>query len=223
MKKYALIVAGGSGSRMQAQVPKQFLELNGRPVLMHTLEAFAQAGAEIELIVVLPAAWHGYWQELLTIYNFTIPHQVVAGGRSRFMSVKKGLAKTGKEGLIAIHDGVRPLVSPALINRCYQAARQHGSGVAAIEPKDSLRQLTSKGSRAVERQQYRLMQTPQTFAADLLHEVYRQANDDKKFTDDATVVGHYGRPVFLVEGEYRNLKITTPEDLVIAQALLVNK
>ena len=223
LPRYAIIVAGGSGQRMGADRPKQFLLLAGEPVLLHTLRRWAEPALRVEqLVVVLPFAQLNYWRELLTDYQVDIPHTLVEGGATRWASVKAGLAAlpaappTG--ALVAVHDGVRPLVPATVIEATYQAAATHQAVVAAVPPKDSVRLLAATGSSPLDRRRLRLMQTPQTFDLDLLRRAYRLP-ELPTFTDDASVVDDL-HAVHLVEGDYRNIKITTPEDLLLAEALL---
>ncbi|GAB3315905.1 2-C-methyl-D-erythritol 4-phosphate cytidylyltransferase [Hymenobacter humi] len=206
---------------MAADRPKQFLLLRDEPVLLHTLRRFAEPALGIqELIVVLPADQLTTWQQLCEQHQVNIPHRLVAGGATRWASVKAGLAALSQypEGLVAVHDGVRPLVSRLVVERTYAAATTHAAAAAAVMPKDSVRLLSQHGSSAQNRSRLRLMQTPQTFEIDLLRRAYAMP-ELTSFTDDATVVDDLCR-VQLVEGDYRNLKITTPEDLIIAEALL---
>ena len=219
--RYAIIVAGGSGTRMGADRPKQFLLLRGEPVLLHTLRRFADPTLAVtKIIVVLPADQLATWQQLCGQFHVEIPHRLVAGGTTRWASVKAGLAALSEhsEGLVAVHDGVRPLVSRLVVERTYAAAATHAAAAAAVMPKDSVRLVSQHGSAAQNRSRLRLMQTPQTFEIDLLRRAYAMP-ELATFTDDATVVDDLCR-VQLVEGDYRNLKITTPEDLLIAEALL---
>ncbi len=219
--RFAVLVAGGSGSRMAADRPKQFLLLAGEPVLLHTLRRFAEpALAVAEIVVVLPANQLETWAALCAQHQVSIPHTLVAGGSSRWASVKAGLAalKNHPEGLVAVHDGVRPLVSRLVVERTYVAATTHAAAAAAVMPKDSVRLVSQHGSAAQNRSRLRLMQTPQTFEIDLLRRAYAMP-ELASFTDDATVVDDLCR-VQLVDGDYRNIKITTPEDLVVAEALL---
>ena len=220
--RFAILVAGGSGQRMGAAVPKQFLLLRGEPILGHTLRCFAAPALRVQqLVVVLPAAEMATWQRLCQEHSLTVPHTLVVGGATRWASVRAGLAalKSRPAGLVAVHDGVRPLVPPAVIERTYAAAAIHAAAAAAVLPKDSVRQVAQHGSVALNRQRLRLMQTPQTFEIDLLRRAY-SLPELPGFTDDATVVDDLCR-VQLVEGDYRNLKITTPEDLILAEALLM--
>ena len=218
--RLAILGAGGSGTRMAADRPKQFLLLRGEPVLLHTLRRFADPALGVAgLVVVLPKAQLDTWRALCTEFKVTIPHRLVAGGDTRWASVKAGLATLGEyaEGLVAVHDGVRPLVSRAVVERTYAAAATHAAAAAAVLPKDSVRLVSQHGSMAQNRSRLRLMQTPQTFEIDLLRRAYAMP-ELASFTDDATVVDDLCR-VQLVEGDYRNLKITTPEDLLVAEAL----
>ena len=226
LPRYAVIVAGGSGLRMGADRPKQFLLLRGEPVLLHTLRRFAApALAVAELVVVLPFDQVAYWQKLAAGFADVPPHQVVVGGATRWASVKAGLAAlpaappTG--ALVAVHDGVRPLVPAAVIEAAYQGAAVHKAVAVAVPPKDSVRMLAQAGSSPLDRRRLRLMQTPQTFDLDLLRRAYRLP-ELPTFTDDASVVDDLC-PVQLVEGDYCNLKITTPEDLLLAEALLAGE
>jgi 2-C-methyl-D-erythritol 4-phosphate cytidylyltransferase len=221
--RYAILVAGGSGLRMGADRPKQFLLLRGEPVLLHTLRRFAEPAVGVaQLVVVLPADQVAFWQQLCAEHKVTIPHTLVTGGASRWASVKAGLAALPAEApagaLVAVHDGVRPLVPQSVIEATYQLAASHGAAAAAVPPKDSVRMLGAAGSSPLDRRRLRLMQTPQTFDLALLRRAYRLP-ELPTFTDDASVVDDL-HPVHLVEGDYRNLKITTPEDLLVAEALL---
>jgi 2-C-methyl-D-erythritol 4-phosphate cytidylyltransferase len=206
---------------MGADRPKQFLLLRSEPVLLHTLRRFADAALGLtEIVVVLPANQLETWQRLCQAHSVTIPHTLVAGGVSRWASVKAGLAALAgyETGLVAVHDGVRPLVSTVVVERTYGAAATHAAAAAAVLPKDSVRLVSAHGSVAQNRSRLRLMQTPQTFEIGLLRRAYAMP-ELASFTDDATVVDDLCR-VQLVEGDYRNLKITTPEDLLVAEAFL---
>ncbi|MVN76160.1 2-C-methyl-D-erythritol 4-phosphate cytidylyltransferase [Hymenobacter sp. HMF4947] len=221
--RYAILVAGGSGLRMGADRPKQFLLLQGEPVLLHTLRRFAEPALGIaQVVVVLPFDQLDYWRQVIAQYQLTTPHTLVQGGATRWASVKAGLAALPPDAasgaLVAVHDGVRPLVPHAVIEATYQAAAAHGAACAAVPPKDSVRMLAAAGSAPLDRRRLRLMQTPQTFDLALLRRAYRLP-ELPTFTDDASVVDDL-HPVQLVEGDYRNLKITTPEDLLLAEALL---
>ena len=219
--KYAIIVAGGSGLRMNSTTPKQFIEINGLPILMRTIKAFYQYSNKLKITLVLPEDQFDFWSALVETHNFNIPCQLAKGGKSRFESVKNGLnAIEEKEGgLVAIHDGVRPFITSEIIDQCYRSAEAYGSGVAAVIPKDSIRQVTSTGNTTVDRNEYRLIQTPQTFQLAIIKQAY-MSTTDKGFTDDASVAENNRHKISLVSGDYRNIKITTPEDLKFAQALL---
>ena len=220
MEKYAIIVAGGSGSRMRSEVPKQFLSLKGIPVLVHTLQAFQSAG-EISVILVLPESQIHVWMDIVARENFTFPHRIIAGGPTRFHSVKNGLAAIQNENaLIAVHDGVRPLITPATIRRCFEEAIEFGSAITSVPLKDSIRRTDYDGSSfQIDREKFRLVQTPQVFRADWMRKAFE--NDYQfYFTDCASVLEYAGFKVHLTEGDYQNIKITTPEDLIVAEALL---
>lgn len=226
MKKYAIIVAGGKGLRMGNDIPKQFLPVGGKPVLMRTLEAFFESVPEVNLVLVLPASQQEYWQGLCRSYHFDIPCRIADGGATRFHSVANGLALVpdGEDTLIAVHDGVRPFVGAEVIRHCYEAAEQWGAVVPVIDVYETLRHLEAdkESSRTVNRADYRLVQTPQTFKGSLLKQAY--ACDYKpEFTDDASVVEAAGYEVRLVDGNRENIKITTPFDLSVAEALLSDK
>jgi len=221
MTEFAILVAGGSGSRMGNAVPKQFLELAGKPILLHTVEKFLAYSSEIRLVLVLPEADFGRWERLAgQLPETRHPVAVVAGGAARFQSVRNGLKAVEGDGLVAVHDAVRPLVSVEVIRRTFAAAAEFGNGVAAVAAKDSVRQIGPDGQNtALDRATLRLIQTPQTFRISLLKKAFEQP-ESPLFTDDASVVEAAGFAVHLVEGSYENLKITTPEDLVVAEALL---
>ena len=218
-RRTVIIVAGGNGQRMNSFIPKQFLPLKGRPVLMHTLELFHRFDAECTLILVLPESQQAYWKQLCNDHHFTLPHLVTNGGSSRFFSVKNGLSMAPDEGLIAVHDGVRPLVSVATVSTCFDSAAAHGAAIPVTDAVESIRKITSNGSVAVDRTQYKLVQTPQVFEAGLLKAAYNQ-DFSAFFTDDASVVEAFGHPVTLVKGNPENIKITTPGDLLYAEVLL---
>ena len=220
--KYVIIVAGGSGSRMRSDVPKQFMLLAGMPVLMHTIKAFYKFSLEIQIILVLPEAEIPTWKALCKKYSFIVPHIIQKGGNSRFQSVKNGLEKIEHDGLVAVHDGVRPLVSQAVIKNSFETAEKEESAVTAVLLKESIRFIEGKDSKAVDRRNFQLIQTPQTFKVELLKKAY-DVEESEVFTDDASVVEAVGRYITLIEGNYENIKITTPEDLVIAECLLKMK
>jgi 2-C-methyl-D-erythritol 4-phosphate cytidylyltransferase len=219
MELYVVIVAGGSGKRMGAEIPKQFLELAGRPVLMHTLERFKSFNDAIEIITVLPENQLRFWIDLQKKHSFSILHTLVTGGSNRFFSVRNGLKFVNSPGLVAIHDGVRPFVSIDTIKRCFDTAEKLGNAVPAISPTESLRILTEKGSLPVDRLHVKQIQTPQVFNALLIKNAYLQEYSPD-FTDDATVLEKTGEKINLVEGNRENIKITNPEDLLISTALL---
>lgn len=220
MKKYAIIVAGGKGLRMGGELPKQFIPVEGRPVLMRTLDAFHAFDSAMEIILVLPRDHQPYWQELCAEYQFAVPHRIADGGATRFHSVQSGLALADEaEALIAVHDGVRPFVSPEVIEACYREAEAHGAVVPVIPIVETVRHLLLEGSETVSRDAYRLVQTPQTFRASLLRRAYEQPFCEA-FTDDASVVEALGHVVHLVEGNRENIKLTTPYDLIVAKALV---
>jgi 2-C-methyl-D-erythritol 4-phosphate cytidylyltransferase len=222
MKKYALIVAGGTGTRMQSAVPKQFLNLVGKPILMHTLAQFSQCPSKPEIILVLPEVEIDYWKNLCNAFSFEISHQIVSGGETRVHSVRNGLSMISEgESLVAIHDGVRPLISVEIIEKSYQTAQEQGNAVVAIPLKDSIREVTDKGNRTVNRASFRLIQTPQTFLTNMIRDAYQLAHVET-MTDDASVAELAGYDICLIEGSYQNIKITTPEDLIIAEALMKN-
>jgi len=219
MQLYVVIVAGGSGKRMGAEIPKQFLELAGRPVLMHTIERFKSFNDSIEIITVLPEDQLRHWIELKEKYSFTVPETLVKGGSHRFYSVRNGIQFVNAPGLVAIHDGVRPFVSIDTIKRCFETAEKLGNAIPSISITESLRMISDKGSHAINRLLVRQIQTPQVFRAELLVKGYLQ-NYKPEFTDDATVLESIGEKINLVEGNRENIKITNPEDLIISKALL---
>ena len=223
MKKYAIIVAGGSGSRMKSEIPKQFLLLAGKPILLHTVEKLLQIPT-IQLIVVLPKNDIEYWHKITksnaVIQNNAAAIMVTVGGDTRFQSVKNGLSEIKTDGIVAVHDGVRPLVSLEIIQNSYQVAEQKGSAVASVWVKDSVRALNENGeSRAIDRTKLKLIQTPQTFRVDLIKKAFEVA-EQSFFTDCASVLEFSGEKITLIDGAYENIKITTPEDLVVAEAFL---
>jgi len=220
---FAIIVAGGSGTRMQATLPKQFLLLNGLPILMHTMQAFNDAEAKPQLILVLHADYHELWLHLCAKYNFTLSHQLIKGGESRFHSVRNGLQLIEHpNALIAIHDAVRPLTAAPIIDESYIFAAEHGNAITAVKSRDSIRQIQGDHSVSLLRNDIYLVQTPQTFQWKVLKKAYDQAYD-LKFTDDASVVESAGFKIHLIEGSYENIKITFPEDIAIAEAILNKK
>jgi 2-C-methyl-D-erythritol 4-phosphate cytidylyltransferase len=219
MKLYAVIVAGGTGERMKSELPKQFLEIAGKPILMHTIEKFRDFDGSVEIITVLPEDLLRFWSDLQKKYSFTVPHTLVKGGKTRFESVRNGLGFIDEPGLVAIHDGVRPFVSIETIKRCFDTAERLGNAIPAISPSDSLRIVTGNSNEPVDRTKIKLIQTPQVFRTDLIRYAYRQ-DYLPEFTDDAIVLERTGAKINLVEGNRENIKITNPEDLQIARALL---
>lgn len=218
MKNSVIIVAGGKGSRMNSELPKQFMLLADAPVLMHTMARFAQAMADIHIVLVLPKDQISFWKGLCQQLGFDIEHQIAEGGKERFDSVKNGLAVCTVDGVIGIHDGVRPLLSVELILRCYSAASEHGSALPVVPITQSLRKRDGEKSHAVDRTGMLSVQTPQCFKAEQIKAAYNHPYS-QAFTDDATVFEAAGNAMFLVDGEETNIKITTQADLKIAEAI----
>ncbi len=234
---YIIIVAGGKGLRMGSDIPKQFLPIGGKPVLMRTLERFREYSEDIQIILVLPESQQEYWHQLCDEYHFDVEYTLANGGQTRFHSVQNGLAKMpdDAQGVVGVHDGVRPFPSIEVIRNCYDTARTAKAVIPVIPVVETVRQLISNGplelcslatggtqeqdSRTVPRDQYRLVQTPQTFDIQLLKAANRQPYNDG-FTDDASVVEAFGHKITLVEGNRENIKITTPYDLKIAEVLI---
>lgn len=215
MRTFAIIVAGGKGLRMGGDVPKQFLPIGGKPVLMHTIEAFREALDDVQIVLVLPAEQHDYWQKLCKDYNFRSPELIATGGETRFHSVKNGLALLPKddEAVVGVHDGVRPFVSRDTIQRCFGTAAEGKAVVPVVPVVETLRQILPDGSSITRlRNEYRLVQTPQTFPLALLKQAYEQPYSES-FTDDASVVEAMGKEITMVEGNRENIKLTTPADL----------
>jgi 2-C-methyl-D-erythritol 4-phosphate cytidylyltransferase len=219
MDLYVVIVAGGSGKRMGVDTPKQFLELAGKPVLMHTIERFKAFDSSIEIITVLPENQLRYWNELRKKYSFDIPHTFVKGGAKRYISVRHGLEFVNAPGLVAIHDGVRPLVKLETIKRCFETAEKYGNAIPVISPSDSLRMEKDGRNIPINRLDVKQVQTPQVFDVALIKKAYKQ-DFDPSFTDDASVLEKTGKEIHMVDGNRENIKITNPEDLFIAQTLL---
>ena len=218
MKKHIIIVAGGKGLRMGGDIPKQFLPVCGKPVLMRTLEAFHSYDASIHIILVLPVSQQDYWKQLCLEYRFELSHDIADGGETRFHSVRNGLALVKEEGLVGVHDGVRPFVSQKVIARCYEEASVRKAVIPVIGVVETVRHLKESGSETVPRDQYKLVQTPQVFDVDLLRRAYQQPYVEM-FTDDASVVEALGENVALVEGNRENIKLTTPFDMKLAELL----
>ncbi len=215
MNCYVLIVAGGKGLRMGGDIPKQFLPIGGKPILMHTIEAFRKALDGIRIVLVLPADQHDYWQELCREYNFCSPELIANGGETRFHSVRNGLKllPDDEDAVVGVHDGVRPFVSADTIRRCFSAAAEGKAVVPVVPVVETVRQILPDGTSVTRpRDEYRLVQTPQTFPLALLKEAYRQPFSEA-FTDDASVVEALGEHITMIEGNRENIKITTPSDL----------
>ncbi|MDY6801683.1 MAG: 2-C-methyl-D-erythritol 4-phosphate cytidylyltransferase [Bacteroidota bacterium] len=219
MKQFVIIVAGGSGKRMESDIPKQFLEIKGIPLLMLSIQAFYRFNTKIEIIIALPENQIIYWQELCKKHAFSIKHQIVPGGQTRYHSVKNALQKIGTEGIVAIHDAVRPLVSQETIQRVFETAMAHGNAVPYIDITDSVRQVTRDGNNPVDRSKYKIIQTPQAFTCKIIKRAYEESFDPL-FTDDASVAEKGGQKINLVHGNRENIKITTLADLIVAKALL---
>ncbi|WP_167616573.1 2-C-methyl-D-erythritol 4-phosphate cytidylyltransferase [Maribellus sediminis] len=222
LKKFVLIVAGGSGNRMNQAVPKQFLELAGKPILMHTFEAFQGFDPTIEFILVLPKDQFDYWKELCSRHKFDIPYQLAAGGSVRFDSVKNGLNAIEEDGIVFIHDGVRPFVSDQTLQNCLNGTLEKGNALPVVPVTESVRFIENGTSRAVDRSKYFLVQTPQTFKVSVIKAAYNQPYSEW-FTDDASVLENSGTPINTVVGNRENIKITYPEDLIQAEAFLTSK
>jgi len=217
--KIAIIVAGGKGMRMQADIPKQFIELRGKPVLMYTLEAFHRYNSSIQLIVVLPEFQINFWKSLCKKHFFDLTHQIVSGGQTRYQSVKNGLEIINDFALVAVHDGVRPFVSIQTIARCFDEADKYGSAIPVMDLEESIRQVDESSSLSVDRRSFKLVQTPQIFNSEILKKAYEQSFSPL-FTDDASVVEASGIKIHLVEGNRENIKITTGFDLELAETIL---
>jgi 2-C-methyl-D-erythritol 4-phosphate cytidylyltransferase len=219
VKKYAIIVAGGTGERFGAQIPKQFLPLKGLPILMHTIQVFSNFDNSIDLVVTLPSSYFELWESLCREYKFTVPHKVIAGGETRFHSVKNGLdAITDNNSLVAIHDAVRPLVNADTLLRCFETARRSGNAIPVIPFFDSIRELKDDMSFPVNRDSFVLVQTPQIFKTEAIKKAYQQ-KFSSEFTDDASVFEKDDNKILLVEGNVENIKITSRADMLIAEAL----
>jgi 2-C-methyl-D-erythritol 4-phosphate cytidylyltransferase len=233
---YVIIVAGGKGLRMGSDIPKQFLPIGGKPVLMRTIERFREYSSDLQIILVLPEAQQDYWKELCKEYEFPLPattplpqsgetgrgpYWLANGGETRFHSVQNGLAliPDDAEGVVGVHDGVRPFPNIEVIRNCYETARTAKAVIPVIPVVETVRHLENEGSTTVPRGEYRLVQTPQTFDIQLLMAANRQPYNDG-FTDDASVVESYGYAITLVEGNRENIKITTPYDITVAEAIL---
>lgn len=221
MQEYAIIVAGGSGSRMKSNIPKQFHVVNNLPVLMHTIRAFRNYSQDLRIILVLPEVQFIFWQELCDSHQFSENYQLVAGGITRFHSVRNGLNSIqASEGLVAVHDGVRPVISKEIISASFYTAAEFGSAVASVPLKESIRSIDPNlGNKSLDRTHFRLVQTPQTFRLTWMRDAFN-VEYQETFTDCASVLESKGYPTHLIDGAYENIKITTPEDLRWAETYL---
>lgn len=218
-REHALIVAGGKGTRIKTKLPKQFLELNGKPILLHTIEAFFRYSEKLNIVLVLPEDDFETWRNICKKYKFDKPLTLQKGGETRFQSVRNGLDKMEGPGLVAIHDGVRPLVSEDIIGASFRLAAVHKTAVAAVRLKESIRMTDQDNTKAMDRSRFRLIQTPQTFDIAMIKQAY-QIKEDASLTDDASVAEKSGLVISLFEGSYENIKITTQKDLIVAEALM---
>ena len=218
MQKSVIITAGGIGKRMGSDLPKQFLVLGGKPVLVHTLELFFKYDPGIEIILTLPNEWRGYWETVIDKYYCRVPHIVVNGGEERYHSIQNALKRCSGQ-YIAVHDGVRPFVSFETLDRCFSALNDHEAVVPVLRLKESIRQTNENSTNAVNRSNYRLVHTPQCFHADVLRQAYEQAYHDK-VTDDACLVEELGFTIHLVESNEENIKLTTQFDFMIAETII---
>jgi 2-C-methyl-D-erythritol 4-phosphate cytidylyltransferase len=219
MKKYAVIVAGGSGTRMGSELPKQFLLIHDKPILWYTLHTFLKSYKDIHIILVLPSEYYDAGRAICDEINSLNPIQTIVGGATRFQSVQTGLTLIKEQSVIFVHDGVRCLLSPSLIHLCYEETLLFGSAIPCIDSKDSVRIMSDSGHRSIKRTDVKMVQTPQTFLSDIILTAY-QADYQEAFTDDASVAEAAGHSIHLVSGEENNIKITTPLDLAIAEELL---
>jgi len=217
MTKSIIITAGGIGKRMESNIPKQFIDVNGLPILMHTITKFFEYDNSIEIILVLPKEHVDYWYQLVSKFKFAIEHIIVEGGEERFYSIKNGLKKASGD-LIGIHDGVRPFVSLDVIQSVFESTRKFNAVIPVVDLKESIRKVGEVKSVSVDRSAYKIIQTPQCFTANIIKEAYLQ-DYSKEFTDDASVVERMGTKIHLVKGNDENIKITTPMDLKLASIL----
>ncbi len=216
---YVIILAGGIGSRMETAIPKQFIPIAGKPVIMHTIEKFHDFDPKMNIIIALPEAHVSLWKNLCSEFNFAIEHQIVRGGKERFFSVKNALERVPDDSIVLIHDGVRPMVSDKTIDRVRQTAIEYGNAIPYIPSNESLRKIDGENSKAVDRSMFVRIQTPQAFKANEIKQAYNGEFRDT-FTDDASVLEASGANIQLVLGNNRNIKITQPIDLVIAESLM---
>jgi 2-C-methyl-D-erythritol 4-phosphate cytidylyltransferase len=222
MKKIAIITAGGMGNRMGTKLPKQFLLLNGKPVLWHTFKAFINAFEDINFVLVVPDHFVNTAAELVSELNISQKTSIVVGGSTRYDSVKNGLATIKETSIVFVHDGVRCLVSPDLIKRCYIQAIEKGSAIPAVASTDSVRIEMDDGHKVIDRSKVNIIQTPQTFKSELILPAFNQSYQER-FTDEATVVESTGNRVYLIDGDYQNIKITRPIDLIIAEKIIADR
>ena len=217
-KKSVIITAGGIGKRMGTELPKQFLLIKGKPIIFHTIQKFHDFDATIEIIVVLPESSIPFWETLCQKYLFTLEHKVVVGGAERFHSIQNGLVET-TGAIVAVHDAVRPCVSIDVIKNCFLAAEKFGAAIPVLSISESLRKMVGENSIALNREDFKIVQTPQCFNIEILQKAYHQ-HYSKLFTDDASVVEADGQTIQLVEGNRENIKITMPEDLKLAELFI---
>ena len=219
MLNYSVIItAGGTGKRMGTEIPKQFIEIAGKPLLFHTISIFHRHNPDSQILLTLPADWMNYWDELISTYQFDVEHQVIAGGEERFHSIQNAIQHC-QESIVMVHDGVRPLVSIDTLNRCIVAMKEHNAVIPVLSLKDSIRKVDGTKSESRIRSEYRIVQTPQCFDIQLLDRAYKQTYDEG-LTDDASTVEKLGVSIFCVDGNDENIKVTTPMDLLLAKALL---
>ena len=222
MKKIVIIVAGGTGTRMQGKIPKQFIAINGKPVIIYSFEAFYEYDKSIKFIVALHPDYFSHWEKIIKKYPDYSNYEIVTGGRTRFHSVQNAVKIIKEKALVAVHDAVRPLVGVDTIARCFRTAGLNGSAVPCMEISESLREITSTGSRPLDRSKIKTIQTPQVFRSDILIKAYGQKYS-AKYTDDSTVVENAGYNITLTQGNRHNIKITTKEDLILAETILTQK
>ena len=221
-KKIAIIVAGGTGQRMGSVVPKQFLEIEHKAILLHTIDQFVAAFADIEIVIVLPEVYINEGKKIIEKNKFKNTFDFVVGGETRFQSVKNGLSKVTTSSIVFVHDAVRCLLTPALVQRCYQQAVEKGSAIPAVSATDTIRLMEGEKHHLINREDVMLIQTPQTFQSEILLKAFEQ-NYQASFTDEANVVEASGVPIFLVEGEFENIKITRTLDMAIANYILTKR
>jgi len=219
MKKYAIVVAGGTGNRMQGNVPKQFMLLRGKPVMLYPIEAFYAYDPAIQIILVVHADYLEYWDELIRNFEIPVPVQIATGGKTRFDSVKSGLNLIEGDGIVAIHDAARPLIDADFVSALFTAATEHGSAIPAIPLNDTIRKIDGDISLQLDRSTLRAIQTPQVFSVLQLKQAYQQPYQPV-FTDDASVLQSAGFQIFLTEGRADNIKITLQQDIALAEVLL---